>query len=129
MAEHRTSLAAQNLRKLENLIRASDEIINEEDDQEELLADPMNYNYEILGHTEADWDPLELQMSPDKQSSVSTIEQLSRLAREVDQEDLAGSEDMLDWPFGCKVSLLLSLMCVLAAKLYRLSSFEVNDYT
>ena len=102
LAEHRTSQAVENLRKLENLIRASDEISDEDDDADEALPDPMSYKYEILGHTEADWDPLELQLSPNKQSSVSTIEQLSRMVREQEEEEDVDQQET-EWPHRIQV--------------------------
>ena len=104
MSERRTSIAKENLRKLENLIRASNEIINEEEeDSDEIHDDPHKYKYEILGHNEADWDSMELQLSPDKQSSISTIEQLSRLAREEDTDDLP--QEKQDWQIELQVLL------------------------
>ena len=95
-------MAVEDLRKLEHLIRASDEVNDDDDnDHDEELDDPMNYKYEILGHTEADWDPLELQLSPEKNSSVSTIEQLTRLAKEESeqsQQSQSATGEKLGWP-------------------------------
>ena len=102
MIDNRTSQAVNDLRKLEQLIRASDEVTNDDEDHDETLRDPLNYKYEILGHTEADWDSLELQLSPGKHSSVSTIEQLSRLAREEDQQ-LEAAEEKIGWQAALQV--------------------------